>query len=749
MAERDYTKLSENLLLQIDTLLMSWLPDGKRTGHEWVALNPTRADRKLGSFSVNLHTGQWADFAMGESGGNLITLYSMLNGCKNSESYDALSDDTNIQNYTQNTYVPKIKNNIDEWKILPLPDVIPNGEHYQLGFPTERYIYDDFIIFRYKKEDGTKDIRPMTFRQNINTNEISWKWKAKGENRSLFNRHLINDKPILIVEGEKAGSVVVDGYTVVSWAGGSNAIKKTNWDELKNRGDVSFWADRDEAGHKTIGILQEILPYLQIVPIDFSIGDGQDIADISKKEIQQKLKFLIKSIDRKEDVPIQDEIIIPYNTKYPNIKPIKKGVIIARTGSGKTFQFEGKPDTLILVPRVLQTTVYTGESLDFLFNKIAIDGAIITYDKFYGHYRSSEEFKSAIDHNKITLVVDEAHMLVSRPSRMNRTIYELDAVFMSGTLEKFFRRDLQRYKYKPVSPEQMYYTNGVLPRVEGSLVFVDNAKALIHNYPNNCIVSKEHKHNNVNVHTTDLSFIFSTSALREGISINNGNFVACMAYMQACQLWSMKDTIQGLHRVRGENILRVVSKEPPETYDKYIDVDWWMKFVKENSEDDKCMNAVFGEHYSKLIKTTHKVNNYTEPSEYGVICYLAEKTKHNFDKDFYVFNEYNEDYEPLKIDLDTSGVVVEENGMLRYTMSNGTRYEFPEKIRDRFMKWVPQVESGLVSKMMKMKEFKNFKEIYNRSNIGQTIRKNYNSIHKGHGKKYSIDMFYSLVRELV
>jgi len=62
----------------ISTLIQSILPQGKRVGSEWMALNPTRHDRKAGSFKINLHTGRWSDFATGDSGGDLISLASYL-----------------------------------------------------------------------------------------------------------------------------------------------------------------------------------------------------------------------------------------------------------------------------------------------------------------------------------------------------------------------------------------------------------------------------------------------------------------------------------------------------------------------------------------------------------------------------------------------------------------------------------------------------------------------------------------------
>ena len=48
------------------------LPSGRRSGNEYVALNPRRADTKPGSFKVAVsgqHAGCWCDFATGDSGG--------------------------------------------------------------------------------------------------------------------------------------------------------------------------------------------------------------------------------------------------------------------------------------------------------------------------------------------------------------------------------------------------------------------------------------------------------------------------------------------------------------------------------------------------------------------------------------------------------------------------------------------------------------------------------------------------------
>lgn len=54
------------------------LPQGRVEGHEYVALNPKRADSGLGSFKINITTGKWADFATGDKGGDVIALYAYL-----------------------------------------------------------------------------------------------------------------------------------------------------------------------------------------------------------------------------------------------------------------------------------------------------------------------------------------------------------------------------------------------------------------------------------------------------------------------------------------------------------------------------------------------------------------------------------------------------------------------------------------------------------------------------------------------
>lgn len=74
----DFARINQAALSHVETIVLRWLPDGKRAGVEWVAKNPNRNDRKLGSFKINMATGVWGDFAIGESGGDLVSLAAYL-----------------------------------------------------------------------------------------------------------------------------------------------------------------------------------------------------------------------------------------------------------------------------------------------------------------------------------------------------------------------------------------------------------------------------------------------------------------------------------------------------------------------------------------------------------------------------------------------------------------------------------------------------------------------------------------------
>ena len=82
----DFGAVNRAALASLPALLRCWLSDGRREGQEWVAINPRRDDRHLGSFKVNMKTGRWADFATGDRGGDVVSLAAYLAGISQTEA---------------------------------------------------------------------------------------------------------------------------------------------------------------------------------------------------------------------------------------------------------------------------------------------------------------------------------------------------------------------------------------------------------------------------------------------------------------------------------------------------------------------------------------------------------------------------------------------------------------------------------------------------------------------------------------
>ena len=88
----NFSEINAAALPALPALCARWMPGGKRIGREYVTLNPTRADRRAGSFKINLQTGRWADFATGDKGGDAVSLAAYLFGLRQSEAARRLAD---------------------------------------------------------------------------------------------------------------------------------------------------------------------------------------------------------------------------------------------------------------------------------------------------------------------------------------------------------------------------------------------------------------------------------------------------------------------------------------------------------------------------------------------------------------------------------------------------------------------------------------------------------------------------------
>lgn len=92
MSKINFAQVNEAALAALPALLSRWLPDGRVVGHEYEARNPRRADKRPGSFRINVRTGRWCDFATGDRGGDVVSLVAYLFGLSQGDAARQLRD---------------------------------------------------------------------------------------------------------------------------------------------------------------------------------------------------------------------------------------------------------------------------------------------------------------------------------------------------------------------------------------------------------------------------------------------------------------------------------------------------------------------------------------------------------------------------------------------------------------------------------------------------------------------------------
>lgn len=86
MSQIDFKGLARDVLAVSDRVMERWLPEARLQGDEFVALNPTRVDRRPGSFQINRRSGKWHDFATGDGGSDLVSLVAYIDGVSQAEA---------------------------------------------------------------------------------------------------------------------------------------------------------------------------------------------------------------------------------------------------------------------------------------------------------------------------------------------------------------------------------------------------------------------------------------------------------------------------------------------------------------------------------------------------------------------------------------------------------------------------------------------------------------------------------------
>jgi putative DNA primase/helicase len=168
----------------------------------------------------------------------------------------------------------------------PLPELI---QHRRLGVPSKVWRYPNasgellFAVARFDQPNGEKQVLPYT------CGPEGWGFKAPPAPRPLYglDAHAAHpEASIIIVEGEKAADAAAALFpdrVAMTWQGGSNAVNKADWTQLRDR-RVVIWPDNDAPGQKAAAAVaraakQAGATSVAIVDVPTEWPAGWDVAD--------------------------------------------------------------------------------------------------------------------------------------------------------------------------------------------------------------------------------------------------------------------------------------------------------------------------------------------------------------------------------------------------------------------------------------------------------------------------------------
>lgn len=351
----DFDKVKQ-AIINNPNIVAEFLPSGVKNGAEYRCANIF--GDKGDSFSINLNTGLWADFATGESGSSLIDLVCKQRSIPYKDAAELIARKLGIA-YDTTTVVEAIKD-----KHLPKKDDILIPRKLPFFYPTHVYVKDKGEVkiddlWAYKNENGAviafdarvnyvdeegkdkKDIYPLRW------NGKNWYTKSMPHLRPLFNLDKIKadeeaKKTIIVVEGCKTALATehyFPNYIVTTWQGGCKAVKLADWSSIYGRnviiipdadkqkddrtGDYFEWEEQPgmKAANQIASILADHRTVIRIVNTHAmsEIKSGWDIADALAGGMKQSevIEFVrnniyeyVQPVSKEEENIVEPEVIV-------------------------------------------------------------------------------------------------------------------------------------------------------------------------------------------------------------------------------------------------------------------------------------------------------------------------------------------------------------------------------------------------------------------------------------------------------
>lgn len=316
----NFAALNAALLPMAETLVRQWLPDGEKVGVNYMC--GSTAGGKGSSCGVNVKTGAWSDFATGEAGRDLISLYAANMGLSPAQAAIQLANDhgltreANIKSGAPNNAAPVAPRPVptpppaaanpgkekENWHVIsPVPDnaVKPNFWHHEYNNDAQgtridhvaEYRIDDLLygyVIRFIRSEGGKVTLPYMWCESLQRGDRRWVWRGMDGARALYlpGGTSPGGRVCILVEGEKKASILQalldqqhqGTYCVVSWLGGCKNWSKSDWSPLAGC-EVLMWPDcdakrvplpnaevkafaRDDAGQLALQLAQQAQPLL-------------------------------------------------------------------------------------------------------------------------------------------------------------------------------------------------------------------------------------------------------------------------------------------------------------------------------------------------------------------------------------------------------------------------------------------------------------------------------------------------------
>ena len=241
---------------QIEAMVRTFDPGCVRKGHELLMLNPHRKDRKRKSFSINLDTGIWADFAdpTGKAkGGSTAELLRFVKGTTSSEATKVHSAKSKC------AALPQAAPSRPVVVTLPAaPKGTPEPSQAIPGYMTGQcwvYLNEEglpvFCQARYEPRDGgKKEFRPFHWDAGAKRWVMGDPPKGRPPLYHLDQLVARPFAPVLVVEGEGAADAAQGHFpehvSTTSPHGAASAAK-ADWSPMAGR-SVTIWPDNDVSG---------------------------------------------------------------------------------------------------------------------------------------------------------------------------------------------------------------------------------------------------------------------------------------------------------------------------------------------------------------------------------------------------------------------------------------------------------------------------------------------------------------------